>query len=201
VPVGLGLPVPFVVVVESVLDGVPVVDRLPPVGAEVMVGVVTVVCAAVSVVALAPLDSLPEVLVVEGAAVLEEEVPSALALMAKGKEYWNIVGSDSRVMRMPYVAALPRVLSTVHEYWPAALSTLSVRRWSVSFSCVASLGLVVSGSGGTTHLRGLRRVAGRPGWDRRGGRLSRGRSSWCWAPTRSRTLSRRGPRHPCSALI
>lgn len=129
VPVALVLEV-LVVLVTSVLDGVPVVERLPPVGAEVMVGVASVV-SVVSVV-VASLLEVPEadvLLVVSVLPLLEDEddeVPSALALMVKGNEYWKIVGSESRVMRMPYVFSVPSALSTAQEYWPAALSTASV---------------------------------------------------------------------------
>lgn len=128
-PVGLDLPV--VVVVAWVLVGLPVVERLPPVGADVVMEVEMVV----SVVSVES-ELLEEVEDVLGAAVVlvlvlvlplpvEEEVLSPLALMTKGKEYWKVVGSESRVMRRPYVACVPRALSTAQEYSPALLSTPS----------------------------------------------------------------------------
>lgn len=131
VAVELALAVAVEVAITSVVwEGWAVVERLPAVGAEVAPVVITVVCVVSAAVTV--LDSL--LLLLEGAALLdtallplldEEEVPAA-AEMAKGKEYWNTAVSDSRVMRMPYVAWVPRVLLTAHEYWPAELSMPSV---------------------------------------------------------------------------
>ena len=126
--VGLDFPVPVVLADVCVLLGLAVVERLPPVGAAVVTDEVMVV----SVVSADDSELLVEVDDVLGAAVVlllplleDEEVLSPLALMTKGKEYWKVVGSESSVMRMPYVACVPSVLSTAQEYSPALLSTPS----------------------------------------------------------------------------
>lgn len=119
----LGTEAPVELVLEAdVVRVTAVVERLPPVGADVMVGFAPVVTV-VLVLERVLLDSLALL-----ALLLEDndELVAAVALMLKGNEYWKIVASESRVMRRPYVASFPMVLSTAQEYWPAALSTFSV---------------------------------------------------------------------------
>lgn len=52
---------------------------------------------------------------------VESPLPSA-ALMLKGKEYWKTSGLAELEMERPYLASLPSLESTSHEYLPAALS-------------------------------------------------------------------------------
>jgi hypothetical protein len=119
-----------VVKVTTDLVGAPVVEMLPVKAAVVTGGVMVV---AVSVV-LISLDVVEGAVVDDSEPLPEDDEVSLLALMAKGKEYWKTLVSESRVMRMPYVLSLPRLLSTAQEYSPTALSTPSVRALSVTKS-------------------------------------------------------------------
>lgn len=46
---------------------------------------------------------------------LELELPSPDATILNGKEYWKVLGSESKVIFRPYVASSPRSLPTVQE--------------------------------------------------------------------------------------
>jgi len=118
-----------------VLVGAPVVDRLP--GTETVVIVLVEVAklvlllevtgAAVVLMLVTVEDALAAAEVVEAPDDEETEPPVVLELpdaeeedepvdlppvMANGKEYWKVVGSESSWILRPYVACVPRVLST-----------------------------------------------------------------------------------------